>query len=250
MADLWSPYSLAVIGATFLVAGLVKGVIGLGLPTVALAVLTATLGLKPAIALLLIPAFATNVWQSVVGGALAEILRRLSTLLIGVCAGTWVGVRVLAGSDARLLASLLGVLLGAYAIASLLKVQVRHQARSEPWLSPVIGTVNGVLTGMTGAYAVPALLYLQAMDFPRDRFVQAMGVLFLVSTIALAAALGDQDLLSPELGMLSLGAVLPSLLGMVAGARLRHRLSEAAFRKTFFVSLLILGAFIAVRPFV
>src|SRR5688572_3955442 len=113
---MWAGDTLALIGATFFVAGLVKGVIGLGLPTVALAVLTATLGLMPAMALLIIPALATNAWQAAVGGGLRDIIRRMGSLLVGVCAGTWIGVRILAGSDATLLASLLGVLLAAYAV--------------------------------------------------------------------------------------------------------------------------------------
>lgn len=246
---MWAGDTLALIGATFFVAGLVKGVIGLGLPTVALAVLTATLGLKPAMALLIIPALATNAWQAAVGGGLRDIIRRMGSLLFGVCAGTWIGVRILAGSDATLLASLLGVLLAAYAVASLLKVKLRHDVGSEPWLSPAVGTVNGVLTGLTGAFAVPALLYIEAMQFPRDRFVQAIGVLFLVSTVALGLSLGGQRIMTSDLALLSGAAVLPSLAGMVAGARIRHLLSEAAFRKTFFVSLLVLGAFIAIRPF-
>lgn len=244
---MWDLQTVAIVAATFFGAGLVKGVVGLGLPTVALAVLTATIGLKPAMALLLVPAFATNLWQALVGGALAGILRRLGTLLIGVCAGTWVGVSILAGSDDRLLSGLLGVILAAYAVVSLLKFRVRYRRASETWLSPLIGSVNGVLTGMTGSFAVPALFYIEAMSFPRDRFVQAMGVLFLVSTVALAAALGGRQMLSLDMSAMSFAAVAPSLIGMVVGARIRRFLSETAFRRAFFIALLVLGAFIVVR---
>ena len=37
--------ALTIVGLTFLLAGLVKGVIGLGLPTISLAVLTVSFGL-------------------------------------------------------------------------------------------------------------------------------------------------------------------------------------------------------------
>ena len=46
-----------VILTTFLLAGLVKGVIGLGLPTVSLAILTVALDLPSAMVLLLVPSF-------------------------------------------------------------------------------------------------------------------------------------------------------------------------------------------------
>ncbi len=239
-----------IIGLTFLLAGLVKGVIGLGVPTVSLAILTATLGLKPAMALLLFPSFVTNLWQGLVGGALVDILKRLWLLLAMVCVGTWFGVSVLAAADARTMSAVLGGVLAVYAGVNLLRAQVPSPGKAEVFVSPVIGAVNGVLTGMTGSFVVPGVPYLQALGLPRDVLVQAMGVLFTVSTVALALSLGDQRLLSMELGLTSLAAVIPALIGMVAGQRVRKRLSEAAFRKVFFCALLVLGIYIAGRALI
>ncbi len=100
-----------VISLTFLLAGGVKGVLGLGLPTLSLGVLAAVIGLTEAMALMLIPAFVTNVWQGLVGGALAAIMRRLWPMLFVVCIGTWIGAGILAGSDTTLLSGMLGLLL-------------------------------------------------------------------------------------------------------------------------------------------
>ena len=68
--------ALILVGLTFVLAGGVKGVIGLGLPTVSLAILTATLGLHSAMALLVAPSLVINVWQALVGGNGAEPGRR------------------------------------------------------------------------------------------------------------------------------------------------------------------------------
>jgi len=244
---MWTPESLIIIGVTFLIAGLVKGVIGLGLPTVSLALLTATLGLKPAMALLLLPSFVTNVWQGMVGNEFLSIARRLWTLLVAVCVGTWLGVYVLANSDTALLSALLGVLLGVYSALNLVQPRVPNFGKSEIWLSPMIGGINGVLTGMTGSFVVPGVLYLQAFALPRDALIQAMGILFTISTVALAVSLGDHRLLSMELGALSTGAIIPAIIGMVVGQKVRQRLSETAFRKVFFISLLLLGVYIVLR---
>ena len=190
----------------------------------------------------------TNVWQGVVGGAFLAVLRRLWLLLGAVCLGTWFGVRVLANTDAALLSALLGVLIGVYAAWSLAGFRVPGPGKSESWLSPVIGGVNGVLTGLTGSFVVPGVPYLQALALPRDTMIQAMGVLFTVSTVALAVAMNDFQLLTLDLGTLSAAGVLPALLGMVLGQRLRNRLSDTAFRKVFFSALLVLGIYLAVRP--
>ena len=244
---MWTPESLMIVGVTFLVAGLVKGVIGLGLPMVSLALLTAILGLKPAMALLLLPSFVTNVWQGMVGGEFLSITRRLWTLLVAVCIATWLGVHVLVAVDTALLSALLGVLLGVYSALNLLRPQVPSLGKSEIWLSPMIGGINGILTGMTGSFVVPGVLYLQALALPRETLIQAMGILFTVSTVALALSLSGQRLLSMELGAVSTGAIIPALVGMVLGKKVRQRLSETTFRKVFFISLLLLGGYIVLQ---
>jgi len=111
----------------------------------------------------------------------------------------------------------------------------------------MIGGINGVLTGMTGSFVVPGVLYLQALALPRDTFIQAMGILFTVSTISLALSLSDHRLLPMELGAISTGAIIPALIGMMFGQNVRQRLSETAFKKVFFISLLLLGVYIVLR---
>jgi uncharacterized protein len=239
--------NMVIVGLTFLLAGSVKGVTGLGLPSVSLALLTATLGLKAAMAILIVPSFVTNVWQAAVGGHLMVILRRIWSLLLAVCVATWFGVGVLAKSNADMLAGVLGIVLCLYALLGLVRVDPASPGRLEPWLSPVVGAVSGALNGMTGSFVVPGVLYLQALRFPRDGFIQSMGVLFTTSTVALAVSLHDQRLLTGELAVLSAGAVIPALVGMVMGQAVRQYLSEQMFRTVFFAVLLVLGAYIVLR---
>lgn len=239
--------SMIIVALAFLLAGTVKGVTGLGLPSVSLALLTATLGLKAAMAILIVPSFVTNVWQAAVGGHLLAILRRTWSLLLAVCVATWFGVGILAKANADLLAGVLGLVLCIYAVLGLVRIDPASPGRSELWLSPVVGAVSGVLNGMTGSFVVPGVLYLQSLGFSRDGFIQAMGVLFTTSTVALAFALHDRHLLSGELAILSAGAVGPALIGMVTGQVVRRHLSEQTFRTVFFAVLLVLGAYIILR---
>jgi hypothetical protein len=103
-----------------------------------------------------------------------------------------------------------------------------------------------VLTGMTGSSVVPGVMFLQALGLSRDRLVQAMGILFTLSTLALAVALQKAHVLTVQHGMLSFGAVLPAIVGMILGQRVRSHLSERRFRKVFFAALLALGVYIIV----
>lgn len=238
------PIILMTVLCTFLLAGTVKGIIGLGLPTVSLGLLTAALDLPTAMALLLVPSFVTNLWQALVGGNGVEILRRIWPFLLMASVTVWIGASALTRVDLALLSALLGALLVAYSVISLGGIKLAISPHQEIWAGPLIGTANGVLTGMTGSFVVPGVMFLQAIGLPRDRLIQAMGMLFTASTVALALALKGNSLLTSEQVWLSTIALLPALVGMMLGQSVRRRLSESAFRRVFFIALLLLGAYI------
>lgn len=237
-------FSLILITLTFLLAGTVKGVIGMGLPSVSLALLTASLGLPQAMALLLVPSFVTNVWQALAGGNALRILVRIWPFLVMASMTVWLGAMALTRVNLDLLSALLGVSLVVYAVLGVSGARFSLSRRCEVWAGPLLGGINGVLTGMTGAFVMPGVIFLQAIGLPRDLLIQSMGMLFTVSTLALAVSLKGNGLLTPELSGLSAVAVGPALLGMVLGQHLRRRLSERLFRRLFFVALLLLGLYI------
>ncbi len=246
---MWTPEILLLVAAAFLAGGLVKGLIGTGLPTVALGLLAATLGLKVAMALIVVPALVTNIWQAMSGGAFVALLRRLWPLLAMLCLGALLGAGVLARGEALLFSGLLGVLLCFYSVVSLLTPQIPPPGRLERLMTPAVGGVTGVITGLTGSFIVPSVLYLQALGLPRDHFVQAMGITFTVASLSLAAGLGSQGLLPIELGLMSLAGLPTALIGQALGRWLRGRFSEAGFRRFFFSALAVLGLYLALRAF-
>jgi uncharacterized membrane protein YfcA len=237
---------MILILATFLLAGMVKGVIGLGLPTISLAILTVALDLPSAMALLLVPSFITNLWQAVVGGNSRLILARTWPFLLMATVTIWFGAQALLHVQLSVLSALLGALLTAYAVASLSGLRFTISRSRANWAGPLLGMVNGVLTGMTGSFVVPGVMYLQALGFTRDALIQAMGMLFTLSTLALGLALQSNDLLTVEHGTRSTIALLPAIMGMLLGQRIRRMISESSFRKIFFVSLLAIGVYIIV----
>ena len=234
----------AAIIATFLLAGTVKGVIGLGLPSVSLGLLTVATDLPTAMALLLVPSFVTNLWQAAVGGKAGEIIRRTWPFLIMATITVWLGARALTQVDLAYLSALLGLLLATYAAISLAGIRISVAPRQEVWAGPLMGTANGILTGMTGSFVVPGVMFLQAIGLPRDALIQAMGLLFTLSTLALAAALKSNNMLTAELGWFSLAGLVPALIGMVIGQKIRQKLPEDRFRRIFFCALLILAIYI------
>ena len=240
---MWSPEIIALVVVTFLVAGFIKGAVGLGIPIVALAFMAAPLGLKTAMAMIVVPCVIANAWQAMAGPHLKSLVVRLWTYLAAASIGTWIGVGVLAGANADYLLALLGVVLILYSVLSLMRPQVPPPGEREPYLSPVAGGLGGVMFGMTGTFIVPGILYLQALGLGRDALVQAMGLTFGTITLALGISFSSRNLLPWDILVLSAGACVPTVIGWLIGARYRSRISEDLFRKLFFSALVVVGLF-------
>lgn len=249
MSPTWSLEFIVVVTAIFVLAGFVKGVVGMGLPTVSLGLLAVVVGPKEAIAIMLVPSLITNIYQGVVGGAFLSLMKRLWSLLLAVCIGVWFGAGILARADAAVIVGSLGLMLFLYAAISLLTPQIPPPGKREGWLSPFIGGASGFLTGLTGTFVVPGVPYLQALGLDRNGLVQAMGILFSVSTLALGASFSGHSLLPKDLGLLSTAALAPAIIGMIGGQWVRHRIPEPVFRKVIFWSLLVLGAYLLIKSF-
>lgn len=251
----FSPTLLAATAVVFLLAGFVKGVIGLGLPTVAIGLLGLIMAPVQAASLLVVPSLVTNVWQFAAGPRagrhMAPLLRRLWPMMLAVCLGTWLGNRMgggllSPGAGGRATAAL-GIALFVYAVVGLASVRLRVPARAETWLSPLAGAATGVVTAATGVFVIPAVPYLQALGLEKDDLVQALGLSFTVSTLALAAGLARDGVFEASLAGVSSLALVPALAGMLLGQRVRGRVRPETFRLCFFLGLLALGAHLALR---
>jgi uncharacterized membrane protein YfcA len=245
---------LAFVSFTFVLAGFVKGVIGLGLPTVAMGLLAIMMTPAQAASLLAVPSFLTNVWQAA-GPGFAPLLRRTWPMLLGIGVGTcgvgiWAGPGLLAADDGTRASVGLGVVLALYGVLGLTAVEFSVPARLEPWLSPVIGAATGAVTAATGVYMIPSAPYLQAIGLEKDDLVRALGLSFTVSTSALAAMLVHDGALRMSLAGGSLAALAPALTGMVLGQWVRGRVRAATFRICFFAASLLLGLHLALRAVV
>ncbi|MFS8114174.1 sulfite exporter TauE/SafE family protein [Rhizobium jaguaris] len=247
MSDLSVPMIAATV-ATFFVAGIVKGVTGMGLPTVAMGVLGSLISPLAAATLLIVPSFVTNVWQLFAGPSFSSILRRLWPMMLAIIAGTVLGSSFIASGDTILTTAALGGALAFYSLYTLFARQLNVPMKIERWLSPSIGAATGLITGVTGVFTLPAVPYLQALGLSKDDLVQALGLSFTISTIALAAGIGAQGVLQLDQMTLSVLAVIPALAGMWAGRLIRDRISPLAFRRGFLALLFLLGAEMAVRP--
>lgn len=239
--------TLAFVAVVFVFAGVVKGAVGMGMPIVAMGLMGFVMPTVEAAALLVVPGFITNIWQMLVGPGFAPIARRLATLMLGLLAGTMIGIQFMTGAGARWGPVALGTVMVLYGLMALYAPRLTMPRRHEPWASPVVGTATGVLAGATGLFVVPMVPYVSALGMTKDELIQALGTCFVVCALALGLALWSQGQFSLALAGTSLVALIPASLGMYAGQKLRGRMDAETFRRWFFRGLITLGLVMAVR---
>jgi uncharacterized membrane protein YfcA len=240
---------LTAIALVYVLAGAVKGAIGLGLPTVSMAMLGIWLPVEQAAAILVLPAFLTNIWQSLAGGALVSLLARLWPMLVCLVAGTVLAAGIMTGGNAALTGAILGSILTIYAGLSLVGFQAIVPSRAEPVLGPAAGLTTGLISGVTGIFVIPAAPYVEALALGKDEFVQAIGMIALVASAALALGLGINDGLEPDVVIPGSVAVVAAFGGMFIGQTIRTRLSVEVFRYWILIGLATLGVVMIVRAF-
>ena len=233
--------------AVFLLAGTVKGVIGLGLPTVAMALLALWMPPAQAAALLIVPSLVTNIWQTGPRATFKPVLRRIGGMQAGIVAGTLGGALWLGVPGGAWASVALGVALVAYALWGLTGRQLHVPPGRERWLGPAVGAATGLVTAVTGVFAMPAVPYMQALGFQRDALIQAMGLVFMSAMLSLASCLAWTGHFEIASAGASTVALLPVFAGMYAGQAIRVRLHADAYRKWFFIGLVALGAYSVLR---
>jgi uncharacterized membrane protein YfcA len=236
---------LLFIAAVFTLAGFVKGVVGLGLPTVSMGLLAVTMAPSQALAIVIVPAVVTNIWQTFVGHYLREIIRRLWPLLIGTAVGVWLNRGALTGVYAHYIPIGLGILLVLYAVMGLTKFAFKVESRNEKWIGGVVGVVTGLISAATGVQVIPSMPFLQAIGMEKDELVQALGVFFTVATLALSVNLTASGLLSAATALPGAIAMGCSFLGMFIGQAVRAKLPAEAFRRWFLIAMIFLGLYLA-----
>jgi uncharacterized membrane protein YfcA len=240
-----APSVLAFAILTFLFAGFVKGVIGMGLPTIAMAFLTLALPPAEAASLLIVPSLVTNVWQMVTGSHLAPLIRRLWLMVAGIIFGSLAGIGIMAHGETGDVIIFLGLALMVYALLGLAHLRFSIPTRHECWLAPLVGGATGLVSAATGVFAIPSVPYLGSLGLEKDELIQALGLSFTTSTVALGAVLMKNASFHGVTILLSCAALVPALLGMVLGNRIRRRVREQMFRRVFYLGLLLLGGYFA-----
>ena len=240
-----SSLQIAVIAVAFVVAGIAKGAIGMGMPPIAIGLMSFAVPLESSIAIMVVPTMVTNIWQAIYGGGFKPLMRRFGTMAVTAMIGILAVGLLLSDLGSPRTAGWVGVLLVLYSIIALTPYRPRVPRRAEWWANPVIGLASGAVAGSTGVAAVPFLPYMQSLDMDRHELVQALGIMFLFITGMLAVSLALHGAYHLATSVAGVAAVAPPMVGVWLGQHARRRLSAETFRKIFIFGMMAVGLHLA-----
>jgi len=230
----------------FVFAGFIKGAIGIGLPTVAMGLLSIVMPPAQAAGLMVLPALGTNIWQMAAGPSLLALVRRFAWMIVAVFIGTFATIGFMTRTASAAQAAL-GAVLAAYGAYSLLARRFQVSQAAEPWLSPLIGLITGCISGATGVFVIPTAPYLTSLRMTSEELVQSIGILAFVCPLATGLALAVHGQYRADAAGAAFLALFPALAGMWLGMRVRRRMRAQVFMRWFFGALILLGLYMAAR---
>lgn len=229
--------------AVFMLAGTVKGLVGLGLATIVIALTTLVLPLTESIAMIALPTIFTNLWQAAVGGNFRKILRRHWPLIVPLAVTLYVTMWLVGQKGPNWAFMVLALVLIVYSGLGLLRIRLHIHADLERPLAPLVGIVSGFVAGVVGVPIIPLMPYLQGLDVKPSELVQTLGVVLCATSLTLTSSLLFFGLLDGPRAVVSAAAVVPALAGMWVGQQIRRRLSVEQFRLAVFWALLLTGVY-------
>ena len=241
--------TIILVLSIFFISSFLKGLTGLGFSTICLGILATFMDLKLAIPLVLLPSLYSNIVVMVQAGHFFEALKRFWLLYLSALPSLILGILFLANSQNEAPKVILGVVMFIYGVWALKNGIKQLSKRKEKQLLIPIGFVSGLVNGATGSQIMPIMPYLLSLNINREMFIQTINIAFTFNTLIMMLGLGKLGVLTLPSVYVSLGGILPVILGIFLGALIRKKTSEGVYRKLVLFLLIGLGTNLVIQSF-
>lgn len=233
--------ALLVCFGALLAGGLVKGMIGVGLPMLALPLLSTAVSLRDTIAILYVSVLLTNIWQAFRGGFFVQAFKRFWPMMLSVIVGAWFGSKTLVAIDPMWLTGIVGATVAFFSSINLFNPKLTVPEKHETWLSVAIGLTGGFFGGLTLFIGPAIIMFLVALQVKKEEFIGTIGLVYLLGVVPTGIFYVIDGTFRAEHIVPALLAAIPVVLGMFIGQYVRHHINEAVFRKVLLVALILIG---------
>ena len=230
---------VAILVAIFLVAGIVKGFLGIGLPAAAMALLTLVLPPTEAIPLLWLPILATNTLQFAHAPGKRQIVSHYALFAAAIVISIFVTSMFIAEYPTALITVAIGVAMVVFSLNLLLGVKL-NIGPGRGWQLG-FGILSGTLGGISSIWSPTVAMYLVARGVSKEQFIGATGFLFLIGCLPLGAGQVIAGILTLPVLLKSIFGLGVVLVGFRLGEQLRDTVSQTRFRRFVLIAFLIMG---------
>ena len=242
----FSLFILSYIFIVYLICGVIKGTIGFGMPTVSISLLVFFIDVKVIIALILIPTIIVNFYQLSRGGNFKKIFNETKFFLFSSTIFIFPGSYLLNLINSQFIILFIALVLFINSILFLTNIKYTLSSYKSLLIQILIGSINGVIIGMTSIYTMPLIFLLQSLRYNKDTTVQFLGIAFFLYPIAQLLSFTNLNLISLEIVKISFLALIPIFLGLYIGQKIRKKISESLFQKFFYCMLLMMSLIIII----
>jgi len=225
---------------TFIVSGIIKGFLGLGLPSTAMGLLTLVIEPIHAISIMVAPILFSNIFQYARSPQPYKTFTELKVFALSIIVSIFVTSLFITAYPK----SLLTIAIGSSMVIFSLNQWFGFKIQIGPSYSfqVLIGTLSGVLGGLSSIWSPPVAMYLIARDYNKEDFISATGFLFMVGGIPLGLGLYFAGVLTFAIAIQSFAALIFVLIGFRIGEYLRSFVNQETFRNSVLVAFIILGS--------
>jgi len=232
---------LTIAIVVYFLAGIIKGVLGIGFPTAAVSLLAQVTDARTAILLVIMPMLFTNIWQVLRAQQFLSIVRQMWLLMLMLVVFIALFSQLSSMVRVELLTAVLGGIVALYALHSLYARPLVLNPVFDGPAQVLAGVTAGIMGGMVSVWAPPMLIYLQTRRLAKEQFVATVGVLLLTGSCVLFMSYVNSGVLSLGMFLCSILLIAPSLAGFSVGETIRKRLSAQRFERLLLWFFFIMG---------
>ena len=205
-------------------SGFFHGLIGLGLPLIAMPLLALVLPFKAAVLFLMLPMLCVNVVTSLWGGRLRQSVLRFWYMLIAPVAGAWIGTRLLIGAPPEPFILVLAVMLVAYLARERLGgAHVPLVLRHEVAFGVGAGLLGGFFESITNVSLPPLVIYFMMLGLAPGPLVQMLNFQSVGTKASQIATWSISGGVPGSFWLAALPWAAATVAAVLAGTRIRTR---------------------------
>ena len=247
--SLFSLDLLILISITAMISGVVKGIVGFGMPMIFITSMTIFVDPTLALGILILPTLITNTWQAVRQGVYAafETLYTQRWFLGLICVVLLIATQMVPLLSQTIFFLWLGLLVVIF--ASLMLIGWRPKGYNSWVLSISCAVAAGIGGGLSGVWGPPTVMYLSQQNLEKQVQVRAQGVIYGLSAILLLLGHSKSGIVTGPVIALGVFAILPACAGIWIGFKIQDRVNQDIFRVTTLIILLLAGLNLIRRSF-